>query len=126
MTKNRQAKTYFHCGRCVSLRLLPNISVVINGTDLYVQCDTHRVVLDKFKLKEPMPHANGNPISCECYYCRQKNCRLNNLAIGVNATGTHLKSWCETHDIRLGMYELAEPIPPMRCAMCGKTGPHVH
>jgi hypothetical protein len=60
-----------------------------------------------------------------CRRCTNEN-RRSRIAVGVNAAGTHLKVWCENHDIQLGpLFELKDAMP-MACEMCGKIGPHVH
>jgi len=61
-----------------------------------------------------------------CRRCGNEN-RRPNIAVGVNAAGTHLQIWCETHDIALGpLFELKNPMPSLPCEQCGKIGPHVH
>jgi hypothetical protein len=49
-----------------------------------------------------------------------------NIAVGVNASGSHLQVWCENHQISLGKFELKEAQPPEPCAQCAKGLPHVH
>jgi hypothetical protein len=60
-----------------------------------------------------------------CARCVRED-RRPNIAVGVISAGTHLQLWCENHDQSLGMFALKEPMPPLACPMCGKSGPHVH
>jgi hypothetical protein len=125
MEQDRQVESYFHCGRCVREKLLPNISVVTDtGTHLYVQCNTHRGRLGSYELKEPILKPDLRQMGVQCAFCTRENLRLN-TAVGVTTDGKFLQVWCETQDTSLGMFELKNPMP-MPCGVCGKTGHHVH
>jgi hypothetical protein len=60
-----------------------------------------------------------------CAHCARENFRPD-IGVGVTGAGTHLQVWCEHHDLLVIELELAEPMAPMACDECGKTGPHVH